>query len=181
MLSTSRSLLFSTSHDTSISSSRPKESFSQGAKFLLPYAMPPSSILGVSPWRKRAYSLQSQQDDLPRDVGEASSPPSTSVLPMAFPRQLSSSVSSATGHREPIRSFIHGSIRDHFGIVRYCPCLPRDTDLWISSNRQCTERPIRSRRYRRARPLRPLRPPRETRSVPTAIEIFCPRRVCASR
>ncbi|KAM5355983.1 hypothetical protein ACJ41O_002629 [Fusarium nematophilum] len=76
-----------------------------------------SSPLGFTPWRRRALSSTSQRDnDHPQlQGGEASSPPHThhghsSQLPIAAARP--SSISSVPGHREPIRSFIHGSVRD---------------------------------------------------------------------
>ncbi|KAF4995101.1 hypothetical protein FDECE_12899 [Fusarium decemcellulare] len=76
-----------------------------------------SSPLGFTPWRRRALSSTSQRDDGQPQVqgAEASSPPHayqsfTSHLPIATPRPAS--ITSASGHREPIRSFIHGSVRD---------------------------------------------------------------------
>ncbi|CRK13064.1 hypothetical protein BN1723_009918, partial [Verticillium longisporum] len=65
---------------------------------------------GFSPWRRRASSLSTQtqptDDAQPTPINRPnrnSLPPNSDSL-----RQLSSS----TGQREPIRSFIHGSVRD---------------------------------------------------------------------
>ncbi|TQN66966.1 hypothetical protein CSHISOI_05467, partial [Colletotrichum shisoi] len=71
-----------------------------------------SPNLGFSPWRRRAASLSSQR------TGENNNPENPLLSPgrnsqMADLRILSSSVSSS--HREPIRSFIHGNVRDHLG------------------------------------------------------------------
>ncbi|WQF77740.1 Putative cyclic nucleotide-binding domain, STAS domain, SLC26A/SulP transporter [Colletotrichum destructivum] len=71
-----------------------------------------SPNLGFSPWRRRAASLSSQR------TAENNNPENPLLSPgrnsqMADPRILSSSVSSS--HREPIRSFIHGNVRDHLG------------------------------------------------------------------
>ncbi|KAM0564173.1 hypothetical protein ACHAPJ_000382 [Fusarium lateritium] len=74
-----------------------------------------SSPLNFTPWRRRALSTASQRDNeqpqLQRD--EPSTSPSQhghASHPIAAGRP--SSISSAAGHREPIRSFIHGSMRD---------------------------------------------------------------------
>ncbi|RGP59134.1 sulfate transporter [Fusarium sporotrichioides] len=73
-----------------------------------------SSPLNFTPWRRRALSTASQRDNeqaqLPRDEPSTSPPQHghSPNLPIARP----SSTSSAAGHREPIRSFIHGSMRD---------------------------------------------------------------------
>ncbi|KAJ4314329.1 hypothetical protein N0V84_008973 [Fusarium piperis] len=76
-----------------------------------------SSPLGFTPWRRRALSSTSQRDQDQAQLrgGEPSSPPHahhghSSHLPIAAPRPLS--INSVPGHREPIRSFIHGSVRD---------------------------------------------------------------------
>ncbi|KAF4984174.1 hypothetical protein FZEAL_572 [Fusarium zealandicum] len=73
-----------------------------------------SSPLGFTPWRRRALSSTSQGD---RDQSnlqstEPSSPPNphhthSAHVPIAV---RPSSIHSASGHREPIRSFIHGSL-----------------------------------------------------------------------
>ncbi|GJC80127.1 uncharacterized protein ColLi_02965 [Colletotrichum liriopes] len=71
-----------------------------------------SPNFGFSPWRRRAASLSSQRTgDINNPENPLLSPGRTSQ--MADPRTLSSSVSS--NHREPIRSFIHGNVRDHLG------------------------------------------------------------------
>ncbi|KAH7116399.1 sulfate transporter family-domain-containing protein [Dactylonectria macrodidyma] len=72
-----------------------------------------SSPLGFTPWRRRALSSSSQRDQPPsqaRDAASSSSPSHGSQHPIASARP--SSISSAPGHREPIRSFIHGSVRE---------------------------------------------------------------------
>ncbi|RBQ96925.1 hypothetical protein VDGD_20194 [Verticillium dahliae] len=68
---------------------------------------------GFSPWRRRASSLSTQtqptDDAQPTPINRPNRnalPPNSDSL-----RQLSSS----TGQREPIRSFIHGSVRDDLG------------------------------------------------------------------
>ena len=78
-----------------------------------------SPPFGFSPWRRRtqsADSLSSQEDGQRR----GSSPSGLSQQQGGEPRQISSSFST-TAHREPIRSFIHGSFRDN---LRSCPSLP---------------------------------------------------------
>ncbi|KAK5990826.1 hypothetical protein PT974_09099 [Cladobotryum mycophilum] len=79
-----------------------------------------SSVLGFSPWRRRATSLTSQSDQQPqqqqqqqRDGAESSNHISGSSLAVPF----SSSMGSLHGQKEPIRSFIHGSFRDHLAPV----------------------------------------------------------------
>jgi hypothetical protein len=79
-----------------------------------------SSPLNFTPWRRRALSTASQQDNeqaqLQRDEPSTSPPHGRSPnVPIAAPRP--SSISSAAGHREPIRSFIHGSVRDSLGLL----------------------------------------------------------------
>ncbi|KAL7935296.1 sulfate transporter family domain-containing protein [Trichoderma chlorosporum] len=73
-----------------------------------------SSVLGFSPWRKRASSLVSQTDQSHNDRTDVASHAGSSALEAGtLPhQQLSSSVGSAQGYREPIRSFIHTSMRD---------------------------------------------------------------------
>lgn len=83
--------------------------------------------LGFSSWRRRAPSVtsqsqsqsQSQQDDQSqnRDGAEGRSPPRASEVPIGNSRKRSSSISSTQGHREPIRSFIHGSVRDNLSMA----------------------------------------------------------------
>ncbi|KAL7945943.1 sulfate transporter family domain-containing protein [Trichoderma barbatum] len=73
-----------------------------------------SSVLGFSPWRKRASSLASQTDQSHHDRTDAASHAGSSTLE-AGPsqhQQLSSSMGSMQGFKEPIRSFIHASLRD---------------------------------------------------------------------
>lgn len=78
-----------------------------------------SSPLNFTPWRRRALSTASQRDNeqaqLPREEPSTSPPQHghSPNLPIARP----SSTSSAAGHREPIRSFIHGSMRDSLGAL----------------------------------------------------------------
>ncbi|PNY29325.1 Uncharacterized protein TCAP_00758 [Tolypocladium capitatum] len=63
-----------------------------------------SSILGFSPWRRRASSLSSHREQPPSDGTES--------LNHSSQQQLSSSVGSQKGFREPIRSYIHASMRE---------------------------------------------------------------------
>ncbi|KAJ9157895.1 Sulfate transporter family protein [Pleurostoma richardsiae] len=74
-----------------------------------------SPSAGFSPWRRRASSLHSQanQDDT---LSGAPSPLRTAPQNVTDPKLLSSSLSSAN-HREPIRSFIHGSVRDNLATL----------------------------------------------------------------
>ncbi|KAF7545542.1 hypothetical protein G7Z17_g9097 [Cylindrodendrum hubeiense] len=74
-----------------------------------------SSPLGFTPWRRRALSSTSQcdpplQSGLPG--GDACSSPSHGSHQTSIPPARPTSISSVPGHREPIRSFIHGSVRD---------------------------------------------------------------------
>jgi SulP family sulfate permease len=85
-----------------------------------------SSPLGFTPWRRRALSSTSQRDQDQAQLrgGEPSSPPHphhghSAHLPIATPRP--SSINSVPGHREPIRSFIHGSVRDSLGKCAKAP------------------------------------------------------------
>ncbi|KAL7815323.1 sulfate permease [Trichoderma aethiopicum] len=78
-----------------------------------------SSVTSFSPWRKRASSLVSQTDQSQNDRTYAASHAEGSMLEAGNPphQQLSSSVGSAQGYREPIRSFIHASLRDQLAPV----------------------------------------------------------------
>ncbi|KAF5022936.1 hypothetical protein F66182_5002 [Fusarium sp. NRRL 66182] len=84
-----------------------------------------SSPLNFTPWRRRALSTASQRDNeqpqLQPDESLASPPRHghSSQLPIAGARPAS--ISSAAGHREPIRSFIHGSVRDLADSVSTAP------------------------------------------------------------
>lgn len=75
------------------------------------------NFAGFSPWRRRAASLSSQRSQ--RNSAEINpenpllSPGRNSQNAPDSRTLLSSSVSSS--HREPIRSFIHGNVRDHLG------------------------------------------------------------------
>ncbi|KAL6800255.1 sulfate transporter family domain-containing protein [Trichoderma sp. SZMC 28012] len=73
-----------------------------------------SSVLGFSPWRKRASSSVSQMDQSHNDRTDAASHAGSSTLEAGTlqHQQLSSSVGSQQGYKEPIRSFIHASMRD---------------------------------------------------------------------
>ncbi|KAM6483998.1 sulfate transporter family-domain-containing protein [Trichoderma sp. SZMC 28011] len=73
-----------------------------------------SSVLGFSPWRKRASSSVSQMDQSHNDRTDAASHAGSSTLEVGTlqHQQLSSSVGSQQGYKEPIRSFIHASMRD---------------------------------------------------------------------
>ncbi|KAL7925087.1 sulfate transporter family domain-containing protein [Trichoderma austrokoningii] len=74
---------------------------------------------GFSPWRKRASSLASQTEQSQHDRTDAASHAEGSMLEAGSSQhqQLSSSVGSTQGYKEPIRSFIHGSVRDHLAPV----------------------------------------------------------------
>ncbi|POR39526.1 Uncharacterized protein TPAR_00271 [Tolypocladium paradoxum] len=78
-----------------------------------------SSILGFSPWRRRASSLSSHPDQQLSDSTESLSHLYGSALPIAASsqQQLSSSVGSPKGFREPIRSYIHASVREQLAPV----------------------------------------------------------------
>ncbi|KAL5610711.1 hypothetical protein FOBRF1_006828 [Fusarium oxysporum] len=73
-----------------------------------------SSPLAFTPWRRRTLSSLSQSDQPQLHRGDASSPSQDQIhgspLPIATSRPLY--ITSARGHREPIRSFIHGFVRD---------------------------------------------------------------------
>ncbi|KAI0846831.1 sulfate transporter family protein [Daldinia vernicosa] len=70
---------------------------------------------GFSPWRRRSSSVTSQRD--PVDVpGQIHTPNQGSRLGPGDLRQLSSSLNSHS-HREPIRSFVPGSLWDHLSPV----------------------------------------------------------------
>ncbi|KAL5617763.1 hypothetical protein FOBRF1_006511 [Fusarium oxysporum] len=73
-----------------------------------------SSPLAFTPWRRRTLSWLSQRDQLQLHRGDASSPSQDQIhgspLPIATSRPLY--ITSARGHREPIRSFTHGFVRD---------------------------------------------------------------------
>ncbi|KAL7789401.1 sulfate transporter family domain-containing protein [Trichoderma ceciliae] len=69
----------------------------------------------VSPWRRRASSLASQTEQSQYDRTDAASHAGSSTpeeVGNSQVHQLSSSLGSMQGYKEPIRSFIHGSIRD---------------------------------------------------------------------
>ncbi|KAL0938831.1 uncharacterized protein CTRU02_205441 [Colletotrichum truncatum] len=87
-----------------------------------------SPNLGFSPWRRRASSLSSQRVGENNPENPLLSPGRASHSGGADTRVLSSSVSS--GHREPIRSFIHGTVRDHLAPVdsaQYARSVREDT------------------------------------------------------
>ncbi|KAH7112026.1 sulfate transporter family-domain-containing protein [Dactylonectria macrodidyma] len=71
-----------------------------------------SSPPGFTPWRRRAMSSTSQSNPAQLQPSNAvsSSPSQGSQHSMAYARP--SSIASAPGHREPIRYFIHGSVRE---------------------------------------------------------------------
>ncbi|KAH7163209.1 sulfate transporter family-domain-containing protein [Dactylonectria estremocensis] len=73
-----------------------------------------SSPLGFTPWRRRALSSTSQRDPpvQPLPGGDGSSPSLHGSHQTPIPPARPTSISSVPGHREPIRSFIHGSVRD---------------------------------------------------------------------
>ncbi|OAA49267.1 sulfate transporter family protein [Metarhizium rileyi] len=74
-----------------------------------------SSILSFSPWRNRSSSLSSQpacQQALQDDASEA-----VNSRPDDSAQQLSSSVGSPKAYREPIRSYIHASVREQLAPV----------------------------------------------------------------
>ncbi|KAI2629816.1 sulfate transporter family protein [Hypoxylon sp. NC1633] len=74
-----------------------------------------STPFGFSSWRRRSSSVTSQTD--PVDVpGQILSPNQTSRLAAGDSRLLSSSLHSHS-YREPTRSFVPGSVRDHLSPV----------------------------------------------------------------
>ncbi|KAI1382113.1 sulfate transporter family protein [Hypoxylon crocopeplum] len=74
-----------------------------------------SSPFGFPSWRRRSSSVTSQTD--PVDVpGQILTPNSNSRLAPGDLRQLSSSLNSHS-YREPTRSFVPGSVRDHLSPV----------------------------------------------------------------
>ncbi|WYZ34897.1 hypothetical protein EsH8_I_001173 [Colletotrichum jinshuiense] len=73
-----------------------------------------SPNFGFSPWRRRAASLSSQRTGETNPENPLLSPGRNSQTG-PDPRALSSSMSSS--HREPIRSFIHGTVRDHLAPI----------------------------------------------------------------
>ncbi|KAK4154726.1 sulfate transporter family-domain-containing protein [Chaetomidium leptoderma] len=79
-----------------------------------------SPALGYSSWGRRRSSASSQASH-EEEQPAASSPPQFSQDPSNDAKQLSSSVGSVA-HREPIRSFIHGSFRGHLGEFPRCIC-----------------------------------------------------------
>lgn len=89
-----------------------------------------SSGIGFPSWRRRASSLDTRREDDSNESAIASSPAAASEMPAASARRLSSSFTSAPTHREPIRSFIHGSVRDQL--------LPIDSELNARSVREET-------------------------------------------
>ncbi|OAQ91922.1 sulfate transporter family protein [Purpureocillium lilacinum] len=76
-----------------------------------------NSILGFSPWRRRASSLSSHRDQAHGDGEDGGEHHQDSSLPIPSSRLLSSSVGSPKGAREPIRSYIHASVRDQLAPV----------------------------------------------------------------
>lgn len=74
-----------------------------------------NSILGFSPWRRRASSLTSHRDP-DSDGADAAAYSDGASLPIApSSRLLSSSVGSPKEARGPIRSYIHATMRDQLG------------------------------------------------------------------
>ncbi|KAM0486883.1 hypothetical protein ACHAPX_000148 [Trichoderma viride] len=73
---------------------------------------------GFSPWRKRASSLASQEQSQ-HDRTDTASHAEGSMLEAGASQHhlLSSSVGSTQGYKEPIRSFIHASVRDQLAPV----------------------------------------------------------------
>ncbi|KAK1241514.1 hypothetical protein MKX08_001488 [Trichoderma sp. CBMAI-0020] len=74
---------------------------------------------GFSPWRKRASSLASQTEQSQHDRTDTASHAESSMLEAGASQHqlLSSSVGSTQGYKEPIRSFIHASVRDQLAPV----------------------------------------------------------------
>ncbi|KAH7328663.1 sulfate transporter family-domain-containing protein [Stachybotrys elegans] len=71
-----------------------------------------SSIPSFSPWRRRSSSINSHPTSRHRDGTDSIDAAHGSDHHPTSPRHLSTSLSSGPGHREPIRSFIHGSVRE---------------------------------------------------------------------
>ncbi|KAF6805231.1 sulfate transporter family protein [Colletotrichum sojae] len=87
-----------------------------------------SPNFGFSPWRRRAASLNSQRTGENNPENPLLSPGRASQIAGSDARALSSSMSSS--HREPIRSFIHGTVRDHLAPVdsaQYARSVREDT------------------------------------------------------
>ncbi|KAI5466378.1 sulfate transporter family-domain-containing protein [Mariannaea sp. PMI_226] len=75
-----------------------------------------SSPLGFTPWRRRALSSTSQRDPplpQPTDVLSSSHSHGSHQIPTVNSQAHPTSINSVPGHREPIRSFIYGSVRDN--------------------------------------------------------------------
>ncbi|ODA81771.1 hypothetical protein RJ55_00275 [Drechmeria coniospora] len=75
-----------------------------------------NSIRSFSPWRRRASSLSVGSHRTQNDSTNSLHLP-TESLPIPSSRPLSSSVGSPKGSREPIRSYIHASVREQLAPV----------------------------------------------------------------
>lgn len=71
--------------------------------------------MGFPSWRRRSSSLDIRRTQQVEDGASSSSPAATSEAQAAPTRRLSSSFASSQAQREPIRSFIHGTVRDQLG------------------------------------------------------------------
>lgn len=111
-----------------------------------------------SSWRRRRATSITSQDFTEDDSSfvTAQSPPGPSHGNAGDKKDLSSSVT-----REPIRSFIHGSVRDHLSKLSYSACgltLPVPTLTVASSPRQRPVCPLCPARHSRAGDVSPFRP-----------------------
>ena len=59
--------------------------------------------------------MSSQQNDGDQDQSEVSRSAEAEAVPIGGQQPLSSSVGSSQAYREPIRSFIQGTVRDQLG------------------------------------------------------------------
>lgn len=84
-------------------------------------------------WR-RSLSVSSRDDGQSTPTAGALSPPPAKPQNIADSRALSSSI--PTVHREPIRSFISGSVRDTSGtyVVRLCTLVARAIKLHVMAD-----------------------------------------------
>ncbi|KAK6843538.1 hypothetical protein PG987_004398 [Apiospora arundinis] len=120
---------------------------------------------GFSSWRRASPSASSHREPEDIPVQSSSSRPPT----FADPRLLSSSVNS-NGFREPTRSFIPGSVRDHLSPVDsagYARTVREDT-AELASYVLSDKKEKRKASFLRPRASSPPTPrPRQLRGAPT--------------
>ncbi|PHH86179.1 hypothetical protein CDD83_10625 [Cordyceps sp. RAO-2017] len=122
-----------------------------------------SSALGFSPWARRAssQSLSQARDLAAPDAAGSLSSPDEALVPPPSSRLLSSSAGSSRGMREPIRSYIHASLRH--------PSVPVDSAQNALSVRQDT---AELASYLLSDDSDQRRPSFLQRSRPSALELF---------